>query len=76
MNLDTYYYLHAGGVTEIVSVRRGDLDAVIAVLTHCESHGASHVFVVDQSTSLLDDPAGFVRIGVSRHGADCLRKNL
>lgn len=71
-NVDLMPSLHTGGISVIVEVPRHMLSDVLSTLTNCAEHGASHVFVVDQSRA--DRFNGTVRVGVSEHGLACLKR--
>lgn len=71
-NVDLVSSLHTGGISVVVEVPRHMLSDVLSTLTNCTKHGASHVFVVDQSYADRFD--GTVHVGVSEHGLACLRE--
>lgn len=58
--------LHIGGVAEVINTNREIANRIILRLTTCTEHGASHVFVVDQSDG------DRVNIGMSEHGMRCI----
>lgn len=62
--------LHTGGIAEAITIPRERLAGAIDRLTTCTEHGASHVFVVDQSHG------DYINLGVSVHGAACLNSYL
>lgn len=58
--------LHVGGVTQAITADRAIADRIIRRLMTCTEHGASHVFVVDQSHG------DRVNVGMSEHGLRCI----
>lgn len=66
-NRDALAMCHTGGIDHVIHGPSELMEPIIQRLMSCTRHGASHVFVVDQSH--VDS----VTVGMSVNGWDCIK---